>query len=49
MLRFEECGKEATTEEGRRQRAYLTVVAEGEAVDIVVYGPDCAEGEFGDS
>ena len=49
MLRFEECGKEATTEEGRRWRAYLTVVEEGEPVDIVVYGSDCAEREFGDS
>jgi hypothetical protein len=47
MLRCEDCGKEARTEEeARRRRAYLTVVEEDEPEEVVVYRPDCAEREF---
>jgi Zn finger protein HypA/HybF involved in hydrogenase expression len=48
MLRCEECGKQARTEEeARRWRAYLAVVEEDEPEDVVVYCPDCAKREFG--
>jgi len=47
MLRCEECGEEARTEEeARRWRAILAVVEEGEAEEVVVYCPDCAKREF---
>jgi hypothetical protein len=38
MLRCEECGKEARTEEeARGWRAVLTVIEEGEPEEVVVY------------
>jgi ribosomal protein L44E len=47
MLRCEECGKQATTEEeARRWRASLTVIEEAEPEEVVVYCPDCAKREF---
>jgi Zn finger protein HypA/HybF involved in hydrogenase expression len=47
MLRCEECEREARSEEeASRWRAYLTVVEEGEAEEVVVYCPDCAKREF---
>jgi len=49
MLRCEECGKQARTEEeARRWRAYLTVAEEDEPEEVVVYCPDCAKREFED-
>jgi ribosomal protein L44E len=43
MLRCEECGKQARTEEeARRWRAYLTVAEEDEPEEVVVYCPNCA-------
>jgi hypothetical protein len=47
MLRCEECGKRATTEEeARRWRAYLTFIEEGEPEEVAVYCADCAKQEF---
>jgi hypothetical protein len=47
MLRCEECGKEARTEEEAHDwRAYLTVVDDDEP-EVVVYCPECAKREFG--
>jgi hypothetical protein len=46
MLRCEECGKEARTEEeARRWRAYVTVV-EGSGRPPLRVRPDCANREF---
>lgn len=45
MLRCDECG---TEEEARRWRAFLTVIEEGEAEEVVFYCPDCAKREFED-
>ena len=48
MLRCEECGKEARTEEEAHDwRAYLTVGEEDEPEEVVVYCPECAKREFG--
>jgi hypothetical protein len=47
MVRCEECGKEARTEEeARRWRAYLTVVEEDEPEGVAIYCPGCAKREF---
>jgi hypothetical protein len=47
LLRCEECGKQARTEEeARRWRTYRTVVDEDEPEEVVVYRPDCDEREF---
>jgi hypothetical protein len=47
LLRCEECGKEAPTDEwAPGWRAYLTVVEEDEPEEVVVYCPDCVKREF---
>jgi endogenous inhibitor of DNA gyrase (YacG/DUF329 family) len=44
LLRCEECGKQAQTEEeARRWRAYLIVIAEEEPEEVIVSCPDCAK------
>jgi hypothetical protein len=49
MLKCEECGKKARTEEeARRWRAFLTVIEEGEPEEVVVFCPDCDKREFED-
>ena len=49
MLRCEECGKEAETEEeASRWRARLAAIEENDPLEVVIYCHDCAEREFGD-